>query len=332
MGDSEDRLKIVIEKNTFYQKKSPDVEKEYQDLIDNVVATCKRLKQKVKNLDWTKAEFKRQIEEILVDLIRNEEYGIDAVLTLCGLSDEKFYRALSFLRIAHQLGMYESSSAWLKENFSTEWKMGAIKKRLKQDPEFASDVAQFLVGDNALICNVYSTYDLRKLSPRKFMFLEDDILDTLARYSHFGSYNAVKGKDPEQVVKDILDSMNIRYTSGTVEGIGRDIDVIIPSKKDPKIFIEVSYVGTTSSGMGDKAKTERDVVAVDIKKKFPEATFIIFVDGIGWLVRSSDLKRIIEAGDFVFTFSDDQLEEFKKLLPKFLSKEDYKPSLASLFK
>jgi hypothetical protein len=65
--------------------------------------------------------------------------------------------------------------------------------------------------------------------------------------------------------------------------------------------------------MGDKAKTEK-TVADYLKKNFPNVVFVGFVDGIGWYVRRGDLKRMVEAYDFVFTFNDDELERFKRLL------------------
>ena len=79
------------------------------------------------------------------------------------------------------------------------------------------------------------------------------------------------------------------------------------------MIIECSYVVTTSSGMGDKAKTEQRV-AEAIKKYYPNTLFVGFVDGIGWYVRRGDLARMIKAYDFVFTFRADEIEKFKKLL------------------
>ena len=46
----------------------------------------------------------------------------------------------------------------------------------------------------------------------------------------------------------------------------------------------------------------------------PNVVFVGFVDGIGWWVRRGDLKRMVEAYDFVFTFSKDELERFENLL------------------
>lgn len=331
MSSTDERLKILIEKNTFYIKKSPEIEKEYQELIALTVETLQRLKEKVKGIDASKDDDKRKLRQILAIFLQKEKYGIEALLTLCGLSDEKLYRAISFLRIEHQNGIYESSSAWVKEEFTSEWKMDRIKNRLADDPVFANDIAMLLLGENPLIAKMFTSFDLRKLNAAKFLLAEPEIFDTLARYRHFGSYNATGGKSPEQIIKDILDELNINHTSGEVKGIRRKMDVVIPSKERPKILIQCSYVGTTSSGMGDKAKTERDVVAADIKKHYPHANFILFVDGIGWLVRASDLEKMVEAGDYVFTFHEDQLKEFRRLLQKLLSEEDYKDNLGRFF-
>ena len=93
----------------------------------------------------------------------------------------------------------------------------------------------------------------------------------------------------------------------------RTMDLIIPNKQNPKIIIESSFLSTTSSGQGDKAKTEI-IVAELIKKYSPKAKFIGFVDGIGWYVRKQDLKRMVEAYDEVFTFQKDELHRFKKII------------------
>ena len=94
-----------------------------------------------------------------------------------------------------------------------------------------------------------------------------------------------------------------------LEHIRRSTDFVIPDKNNPRIVAESSYLVTTSSGMGDKAKTEIEV-ARDIRKHYPKALFIGFVDGIGWYVRQGDLKRIVSAFDEVFTFKKSELDRF----------------------
>ncbi|MBU1487393.1 hypothetical protein KKH56_05015 [bacterium] len=93
----------------------------------------------------------------------------------------------------------------------------------------------------------------------------------------------------------------------------RTMDFIIPNKKDPKIIIECSYLVTTSSGQGDKSKTEISIDSL-IKEHYPKTQFLGFVDGIGWYVRKNDLKRMVVAYEDVFTFHQEELERFKQLL------------------
>ena len=95
----------------------------------------------------------------------------------------------------------------------------------------------------------------------------------------------------------------------------RTMDFIIPDKENPEIIIESSNLVTTSSGMGDKAKAEiqmRD----EIRKHYPNAMFIGFNDGAGWLVRKNDLRRMVSGQDDVFTFHVDELKRFEDFILK----------------
>jgi len=91
------------------------------------------------------------------------------------------------------------------------------------------------------------------------------------------------------------------------------MDFIIPNKKNPLIIAESSFLVTTSSGQGDKSKTEISIDSL-IKEHYPEASFIGFIDGIGWYVRKGDLRRMVTAYEDVFTFHNDELKRFEQLL------------------
>jgi hypothetical protein len=93
----------------------------------------------------------------------------------------------------------------------------------------------------------------------------------------------------------------------------RTMDFILPSKTNPQIIIESSFLVTTSSGQGDKSKTEGNIKKL-ITQYYPKAKFVGFVDGIGWYVRQGDLKRMVTAFDEVFTFHKDELNRFKNFL------------------
>lgn len=93
----------------------------------------------------------------------------------------------------------------------------------------------------------------------------------------------------------------------------RTMDFIIPDQANPKIIAESSFLVTTSSGKGDKSKTEISIRGL-ISEHYPNAKFVGFVDGIGWYARQNDLKRMVSAYDDVFTFHPDELERFKEML------------------
>ncbi len=91
------------------------------------------------------------------------------------------------------------------------------------------------------------------------------------------------------------------------------MDFIIPNKKNPKIIIESSFLTTTSSGQGDKSKTETNIKKL-INKYYPKSKFIGFIDGIGWYVRKGDLMRMVTAYDDVFTFHPSELNRFVEFI------------------
>ena len=120
-----------------------------------------------------------------------------------------------------------------------------------------------------------------------------------------------KGKnDPICSALVLLDENKISYqVSQSVPNIRRTIDIIIPNISNPIILIESSYVVTTSSGMGDKAKTEMGV-AEDIRRYYPNSKFLGLIDGVGWYARQNDLKKLVSAFDDVFTFKESELKRF----------------------
>jgi hypothetical protein len=163
-------------------------------------------------------------------------------------------------------------------------------------------------------------FELKKLSISKLQFDINAIIDTLVRYKEKGSYSGQKGNNSETVLAELLDDMELSFESGDLSELienardtKRTMDFIIPNKQHPLIIVESSFLVTTSSGQGDKSKTEISIRKL-IKKHYPKAKFIGFVDGIGWYVRKEDLKRMVAAYEDVFTFHKDELERFEKML------------------
>lgn len=134
----------------------------------------------------------------------------------------------------------------------------------------------------------------------------------------------MKENNPEILLESMLNHLDITFEKGDLGELienapdsKRTMDFIIPNKKEPKIIIESSYLVTTSSGQGDKSKTEISIDGL-IKRHYPKARFWGFVDGIGWYVRKNDLKRMVVAYEDVFTFHPNEIERFEKQLKEMI--------------
>lgn len=162
---------------------------------------------------------------------------------------------------------------------------------------------------------------LKKLSASKLEFQPEALVDTLIRYKVKGSRSAKAANNPATLISGILDEYALSYVTDKHlpklleknPGASRVMDFVLPTLAHPRIVIESSYQMTTSSNQGDKSKAEADVDAL-IHQHYRGAKFIGFVDGAGWFVRRSSLRRMVNAYDDVFTFHDDELRRFQKLL------------------
>jgi hypothetical protein len=169
-------------------------------------------------------------------------------------------------------------------------------------------------------------FELKKLSISKLKFEIPEMIDTLIRYKEKGSYSGMKENNPEILIEALLNNLHISFECGDLGELiqnapdsKRTMDFIIPNKRNPKIIMESSYLATTSSGQGDKSKTEISIDAL-IKKHYPAAHFWGFIDGIGWYVRKNDLKRMVVAYEDVFTFHPEELKRFQKQLKEVMAK------------
>jgi len=309
----DEKFNTVISKNTFYFQ-NEKYEEYYEGQISSIAQNIFLLRNRI--------ERGRLKESILLEHIMEVEDGLDAVLTITGFSKESLQRLVTFVRVTDDeiLSKLVNKEAWSSGDFGSEWGLDKIKSIIKENRKFAEGIVNlFFKGSTIpIIKRVLPLFEFKKLDINKFSFSIESLVDTIIRYKTKGAYKASKEGNPEVVIEQILTDNKLTFERGRFKipkagNIPRTMDFIIPSKIKPRLVIECSYSVTTASGMGDKAKTEK-VVAEYLKKNYPDVIFVGFVDGIGWYVRRGDLKRMVDAYDFVFTFSKDELERFRNLL------------------
>ncbi len=205
-----------------------------------------------------------------------------------------------------------------------EWSDKKIANLLKDNVYFRKGLVNlfFEGATTSVLARMLPLFELKKLSISKLKFEVPAMIDTLVRYKEKGSYSGQAENNPEHFIAEILQQEGVSFEKGDLTELfknepieKRTMDFIIPSKEAPRVIIESSFLVTTSSGQGDKSKTEGNIKKL-ISKYYPKAAFIGFVDGIGWYVRKKDLMRMVAAYNDVFTFHNDEIERFKKYLKK----------------
>lgn len=311
----EQKLKTVVECNTFFFKPSQEVEEADEKSVAVLVDSLLNLRQKVA-VHGCK-------EEIFIEHLQSDPSGLDCLLAITGFSAESLKRLLTFAKVVEDpsLDAILCRDLWKEFEPSHEWSLDGIKVLLRQNKPFAEGIVKlFFKGKQLQILQrVLPLFEFNKLGIRKLQFSEEALIDTIARYRIKGALKASKESNPERVIEKCLQQEGLKFERGKLPKVRRTLDFIVPSKKSPRVVIECSYVTTTSSGMGDKAKTEQEVRR-DLQRNYGGVFFWGFVDGIGWYVRRRDLERIVKAFDDVFTFAEEELERFRRNLRYVFSK------------
>ena len=319
MGSVESKFRTVIEKNTFYFS-NPAFEETYEGYLNSIKETLLVLKNSVE----TSGLRKELIEELL-----EKENGLTTLLTLTGFSNESFKRLITLIRVADdsELSKLVLKDEWCPNESSgdlKEWSDTQIAKIIHQSEHFRKGIANIFFEGATIpfLADTIPLFELKKLSISKLKFEVPAMIDTMVRYKEKGSYSGKKSNNAEIVIEELLNRLELPSETGDLDklaesepGLKRTMDFIIPNSQKPRVIVECSFLSTTSSGQGDKSKTEINVGKL-IKKYYPEAKFIGFVDGIGWYVRKTDLIRMVDAYEDVFTFHKEEISRFEEFLRK----------------
>ncbi|MBI3585248.1 MAG: hypothetical protein HY096_15030 [Nitrospinae bacterium] len=325
MKSVDEKYQTIIEKNTFYFF-NPVFEEKYEGYLNSIKETLLVLKNEIENEGLKKAQFER--------LIGEKENGLRALLALTGFSNEYLKRLTTVIRVVNnqELSNLVFKDKWCEDESAEqikEWSDEKIQKMLTVNEYFRKGIVNIFFEGSTIpfLSNTIPLFELKKLSISKLKFDIPAMIDTLIRYKEKGSYSGMKEKNPETLIESLLDNLHIPFEKGDLKELienapatKRTMDFIIPNKKNPRIIVESSFLVTTSSGQGDKSKTEISIDSL-IKEHYPKAKFMGFIDGIGWYVRKGDLKRMVAAYEDVFTFHKEELERFKNLLKDTINNE-----------
>ena len=308
LPEHDEKYQIILKNNTYYFS-NPDYEEQYEGNIVQLSELLASLKRLVDTQGLKK--------ELVVDFIQQRNQGLKALLIPTGISKESLLRLITFVRLVDDATLSRALKRedWAGETFDNEWTENQIIKLSQTNRAFAEClVTLFFEGATYdVLTKVLPLFELKKLKASKLNLNTNDLIDTIVRYNVRGAYKASKSNNAEILLEAILEEHGYEFERGQLPNISRAMDFIIPNKIRPRVIVESSYVVTTSSGMGDKAKTEI-AVSDQIRRYYEYAIFVGFVDGIGWLARQNDLKRLLSAFDNVFTYAPEEQQRFIEFL------------------
>lgn len=317
MATNKSKYQTVISKNTFYFS-NPEFQQKYDGYINSLKETLLLVKSQVETRGLRKDIFEK--------LLADNENGLRALLALTGFANESLKRLITVIRVIDdkQIDKLLYVSKWSENAIDEikEWGDNKIENLLKSNSYFRKGIVNLFFEGATIpfLVNALPLFELKKLSLDKLRFETSALIDTIVRYKEKGSMSGKYENNPEYLLASLLNDLKIPYEKGDLTELfkneqvaKRTMDFIIPNKINPQVIIESSFLVTTSSGQGDKSKTEGNIKHL-IEKYYPKSKFVGFVDGIGWYVRKGDLMRMVSAYDDVFTFHHSELKRFLKFI------------------
>ena len=258
-------------------------------------------------------------ESGLKEYIRANTDSLDRITSLLNVSEEKFKRIVSMLRI--QKGYVPSG----------EWSTLAIRNKMLDDPEWMDEICGLLMQGSSMekyreiIPQFYlSNFSIDAVTVGR-LASEDDIR-RLIKKSIEGRYNNKIGDSffnaAAEKITRICDREGLTYAiKKNVSLVDRAVSLVIEDVTHPRILVDITYGITTSSKQTDYAK-KAEVVSRILREKNrgePDKDRIVYVnvvDGAGWIARQSDLSKIHRCSDYLLNFKT--LDVFEDIISYFL--------------
>lgn len=259
-----------------------NIEAYYEDFINSQV---KSIKDKLSGIGTISG---------LEQYIRSETDSIENIITLLGISNEKFKRVVSWIRLSQG---YTFESEWTTTKLRSE--LISNKELMKEycelfssgyvSPKFAAIIPRFILHDFRIDREIV---DRLKNDDYIRSLIKDKITTEYnARYCDL-YYDKINNK-----IKTIVMPLGLEYEENRiVPGFGKmPLKAIFSA--DKCIIINAHFYLTTSS---NQTKYYNDVIKPIIQNAQSNSNTIIvnLLDGAGWVGRSSDFKKIYQDCDY----------------------------------
>lgn len=240
--------------------------------------------------------------EGMVKYVREHSDSLEKLISLLNISEEKFKRIITMLRI--QKGFVPQG----------EWSLAVIRANMMSDESWMSDVCDLLMNGATsskykdLIPSFYSCNFKVDATTMGRLANEDD-LRRLVKKRMEGRYSNRIGdmffKRVSHHVRKVCGPLGLTCDQKQkVPLVGQRVELAIPSAKEPRLLIDMIYTITTSSVQTQYAKRTENVLRALREHNArvgsdEKVTYVNVVDGAGWVARQSDLGKIHRSSDYL---------------------------------
>lgn len=276
------------------------IEEKYDRLIQQSIYN---MKSQISGLDS---------KEGFVNFIKSHKDSIEQIVTLLGISKEKFKRVVSWIRISQG---YVFDSEWTPSTLRTKMISDSSSMDLYYElftqgyksKKFTSIIPQFIISDFKLDKEVQDRLN------------NEDYIKNLVKSKFSTSYNGEYCDLYYQtIIEKFKEIAEINDTTFSLEEkvLGtNDSTTMAFVESDKIIYLNSHFYLTTSSNQTNYAD---DISKMRSQlRNYPNALMINLLDGAGWIGRASDFKKIYHDCDYFLNLKtihmlNDIINEFLK--------------------
>lgn len=287
--------KVAIKETSLFLI-DKDIEARYEKMIAKEVEEYKNSMLGISDVDGLKK------------FIKSDAKSVKKLITVLGISGERFKRVVSMIRVMKGY------------TFDSEWSETKVQSELVSNPQLMSEFCElFLNGRNLdkykQLVPKYILDDFCIDSDTIARLCNEDILRKLIK----GSYSSAYNKDysdayaalVESKLKTLSEKYGLKYETRPLDGVSK-MPLNLIGNTEKYIIVNFQFNLTTSNQQTTYAEKVVSPLRT-ICRANDNIIIVNILDGAGWVARASDYKKVYNNCDCFFTLKTlDKLEDIIK--------------------
>ncbi|WP_321316453.1 DpnII family type II restriction endonuclease [Labilibaculum sp.] len=229
----------------------------------------------------------------LKSFIKSDNDSIDKIITLLGISVEKFKRVVSWIRLTKGY------------TFESEWSTKKLRSELVSKPSLMEEYCElfssgYVSSKFSAIIPKFILHDFRIDNNTIERLKNDDYIRSLVKDKITTAYNLryhdLYVNKLNVKIRQIADEYGLNYSCIDIPNFtNKQLNTI--SLNNKHIIVNSSFYLTTSSKQTEYYKKIIQPIVQD-SQAYPNTRVLNILDGAGWIARNSDFQKIYRDCDY----------------------------------